>query len=144
MTNYAKSDVAAIEALRCKGYKATPQRIAICRIALQNREHPTAKTIYDRVKKVHPTVSLATVYKTLEVLRELNFIQELDLPESQARFDSCTKPHINLICLQCGNIEDLDDPIASEISKKVSVVSRFQPNRQRIDVYGTCTKCSKV
>ena len=61
-----KSDVAAIEAPD-KGYKATPQRIAICRIALYSREHPTAQSIYNEVKKVHPTVSLATVYKTLQV-----------------------------------------------------------------------------
>jgi Fur family transcriptional regulator, peroxide stress response regulator len=70
-----KSDAATIEALRIKGYKATPQRIAICRIALHSREHPSALSIYDEVKKVHPTVSLATVYKTLQVLRDLDLVQ---------------------------------------------------------------------
>jgi len=139
-----KSDVAAIDALRNKGYKATPQRIAICRIALHSREHPTAQSIYDEVKKVHPTVSLATVYKTLQVLRDLDLIHELNLPKGQARFDSYIKPHINLICLQCGNIEDLDDPTAREISERVSAATKFKPNGQRIDVYGTCPKCGKV
>jgi Fur family transcriptional regulator, peroxide stress response regulator len=133
----------AIEVLRNKGYKATPQRIAICSIAMLSREHPTAKSIYDRIKKVHPTVSLATVYKTLEVLRELNLIQELNFPKGQARFDSYTKPHVNLICLECGNIEDLDDPTAKEISEKVSTSTKFKPSGQRIDIYGTCLKCSK-
>jgi Fur family peroxide stress response transcriptional regulator len=138
-----KSDTAAIEVLRNKGYKATPQRIAICRIAMNSREHPTAKSIYDKVKKVHPTVSLATVYKTLEVLRDLNLIQELNFSKGQARFDSYVKPHVNLICLHCGNIEDLDDPTAREISDRVSVATKFIPNGQRIDVYGVCPKCSK-
>src|ERR1017187_6053469 len=100
MTTSEKSDANTIEALRKKGYKATPQRIAICRIALHSREHPSAQSIYDKVKKVHPTVSLATVYKTLQVLRDLDLIQELNLPESKARFDSYMKPHVNLICTQ--------------------------------------------
>ena len=142
MTTYPKSDASAIETLRSKGYKATPQRIAICRIALHSREHPTAKTIYDRVKKVHPTVSLATVYKTLDVLRDLNLVQELNFPKGQAKFDSYMKPHINLICVKCGNITDVDNSVAEDITKKVAATTKFKPNGQRIDVYGKCQKCS--
>jgi Fur family transcriptional regulator, peroxide stress response regulator len=144
MTFPGKSDATAIEALRNKGYKATPQRVAICRIALHSREHPTAQSIYNEVKKIHSTVSLATVYKTLQVLRDLDLIRELNLPQGQARFDPYIKPHINLICQQCGKIEDLDDPTAREISEKVSAATKFKPNGQRIDVYGICQKCSKV
>jgi Fur family transcriptional regulator, peroxide stress response regulator len=144
MSISGKSDAAAIEALRNKGYKATPQRIAICRIALHSREHPSAQSVYDEVKKVHPTVSLATVYKTLQVLRDLDLIHELSLPQGQARFDPYLKPHVNLICHQCGKIEDLDDPTAREISERVSATTKFKPNGQRIDVYGICQKCNKV
>jgi Fur family peroxide stress response transcriptional regulator len=136
------SDAAAIEALRNKGYKATPQRIAICRIALHSREHPSAQCIYGEVKKLHPTVSLATVYKTLQVLRDLDLIQELNFPRGQARFDSYMNPHINLICLQCGNITDLDDITTKEIASRVTVATKFKPNGQRIDVYGICQECN--
>ena len=87
MTISQKSDASAIEALRGKGYKATPQRIAICRIALNSRDHPSAQQVYHEVKRIHPTVSLATVYKTLEVLRDLDLVQELNFPKGQARFD---------------------------------------------------------
>ena len=142
MNNSQKSDTAAIEALRSKGYKATPQRIAICRIALHSREHPSAQSIYAEVKKMHPTVSLATVYKTLQVIRDLDLIQELNFPQSQARFDSYMKPHVNLICLQCSNITDLDDLTTREIAKRVAAVTKFKPNGQRIDVYGICQKCN--
>ena len=142
MIIYGKSDASAIEALRSKGYKATPQRIAICRIALNSREHPSAQQVYDEVKKIHPTVSLATVYKTMEVLRHLNLVQELNFPEGQARFDSYMNPHINLICLKCGKITDLEDATATEITKKVAAATKFKPNSQRIDVYGICRKCS--
>jgi Fur family peroxide stress response transcriptional regulator len=144
MNNSQKSDAAAIEALRNKGYKATPQRIAICRIAIHSREHPSAQSIYAEVKKVHPTVSLATVYKTLQVLRELNLIQELSFPTGQARFDSYMKPHVNLVCLQCGSIIDLDDLTTGDFVKRVAAATKFKPNGQRIDVYGICQKCSST
>jgi len=136
------SDASAIEALRSKGYKATPQRIAICRFVLNSRDHPSAQRVYDEVKKIHPTVSLATVYKTLGVLKDLNLIQELDLPQGQARFDSYMKPHINLICLQCGHIVDLGDTTAIEITRKVAAAAKFEPRGQRIDVFGICGRCS--
>jgi len=135
------SDASAIKALRSKGYNATPQRIAVCRIALNSREHPSAQQVYSEVKKIHPTVSLATVYKTLEVLKDLDLVQELNLSKGQARFDSYMKPHINLICLKCNNIFDLDDDTAEEIARKVAAATKFKPNGQRIDVYGTCQKC---
>ncbi len=138
-----KSDASAIETLRNKGYKATPQRIAICRIALNSREHPSAQQVYDQVKKIHPTVSLATVYKTLEVLRGLDLVRDLNLPKGQSRFDSYMNPHVNLICLKCTRIIDLDDLISKEITKSVAAATKFKPNGQRIDVYGTCQKCSE-
>jgi Fur family peroxide stress response transcriptional regulator len=144
MITLQKSDASAIEALRSKGYKATPQRIAICRIALNSRKHPSAQQVYDEVKKIHPTVSLATVYKTLEVLRDLNLVQELNFPKGQARFDSYMNPHINLICLKCGKITDLDDFTSKEITTKVVAATKFKPSGQRIDVYGTCQKCSNT
>ena len=142
MTTYLKSDASAIEALRSKGYKATPQRIAISRIALNSRAHPSAQQVYDEVKKIHPTVSLATVYKTLEVLRDIELVQEINFPTGQARFDSYTKPHINLVCVKCGGITDLDDTTAKEITSKVTAATKFKPTGQRIDVYGICQKCS--
>jgi Fur family peroxide stress response transcriptional regulator len=142
MTTHLKSDASVIEALRSKGYKATPQRIAICRIALNSRAHPSAQQVYDEVKKSHPTVSLATVYKTLEVLRDLELVQEINFPKGQARFDSYMNPHINLVCLKCGSIKDLDDMTAQEITRKVAAATKFKPTVQRIDVYGICQKCS--
>ena len=141
MSRSQKSDASIIETLRKKGYKATTQRIAICRFVLHSREHPSAQRIYDEVKKVHPTVSLATVYKTLQILREQDLIQELDLPESKARFDSFMGPHINIVCLQCGNIQDFSDNIAREMVERVTTKADFTRTGQRIDIYGICKTC---
>jgi Fur family peroxide stress response transcriptional regulator len=141
MSNSQKSDEFIIEILRKKGYKATPQRIAICRFVLHSRDHPSAQRVYYEVKKVHPTVSLATVYKTLQILREHGLVQELDLPESQARFDSYVEPHINLICTRCGNIQDFDDKAAREMVERVATKAEFKRTGQRLDIYGVCKTC---
>jgi Fur family peroxide stress response transcriptional regulator len=141
MSRSQRSDASIIETLREKGYKATTQRIAICRFTLHSPDHPSAKRIYDEVKKIHPTVSLATVYKTLQILTEQGLIQELDLPQSQARFDSYVEPHINLICLQCGNIQDFDDNAAQEMIARVTAKAEFARTGQRLDIYGICKKC---
>jgi Fur family peroxide stress response transcriptional regulator len=141
MSRSHKSDASIIETLRKKGYKATPQRIAICRFALHSRDHPTAQRIYDEVREVHPTVSLATVYKTLQILTEHGLAQELDFPENQARFDSYVEPHINLVCLRCGNIQDLDDPAAREMVARITAKAEFTRTGQRLDIYGICKMC---
>jgi Fur family peroxide stress response transcriptional regulator len=141
MSHSQKSDASIIETLRKKGYKATPQRIAICRFALRSRDHPTVQRIYDEARKVHPTVSLATVYKTLQILTEHGLIQELDFPQSQAKFDSYVEPHINLVCLRCGNIQDLDDDAAREIVERMTAKAGFERTGQRLDIYGICKAC---
>jgi len=132
-----------INNLRKMGYKATSQRIAICRLVLSSREHPTAQEIYRNVKRVHPTVSLATVYKTLQVLKELRLIQELPLPQSEARFDSNVSPHLNAVCLQCGNVSDVKDQSLSNVVSRAASKTKFKVTGQRFDLYGVCDKCAR-
>jgi Fur family peroxide stress response transcriptional regulator len=135
------SDASIIEALRKKGYRATSQRIAICRFALDNHEHPSAQRIYREVKRLHPTVSLATVYKTLQVLRELRLVQELPFPQGETRFDSNVTPHFNVICLQCGQVSDMNDRVTREVVAKAASKARFTITGQRLDIYGICERC---
>ena len=141
MSDFKKSDAQIIQALRSKGYKATPQRIAICRFALCSKEHPSAQKVYSEVKKLHPTVSLSTVYKTLQVLKELGMLQELSSSLSQTRFDPNVKLHINLVCLQCGTIQDVDDPVGKELIRRIAGSAEFTVIEHHLDVYGICRKC---
>jgi Fur family peroxide stress response transcriptional regulator len=141
MSRSHKPDALIIKTPRKKGYKATTQRIAICRFALHSRDHPTAQRIYCEVKKVHPTVSLATVYKTLQILTEHDLVQELDLPESQARFDSYVEPHINLVCIRCGKIRDFKDNAAQEMVERAAAKAESTRTRQRLDIYSLCKTC---
>jgi Fur family peroxide stress response transcriptional regulator len=74
----------------------------------------------------------------------LELVQEINFPKGQARFDSYMNPHINLICLKCGTITDLDDITVEEITGKVAAATKFKPTGQRMDVYGICQKCSDI
>ncbi len=141
MSRSQKSDGQIIQALRSKGYKATPQRIAVCRFALSSKEHPSARKVYSEVKKIHPTVSLSTVYKTLHILKELGMLQELSSSLSQTRFDPNVKLHLNLVCLQCGTISDVDDPVGEELIRTLTGAAEFTVTEHHLDVYGVCRKC---
>jgi Fur family peroxide stress response transcriptional regulator len=137
------SDASITKALRKKGYKATTQRIAICGLALSSREHRTAREIYREVKTLHPTVSLATVYNTLQVLRELNLVQELAFPQGESKFDSNLTPHVNVVCLRCGTVRDVNDRAVQDVVARVASRTRFAVAKQRFDIYGTCEKCAR-
>ncbi len=143
MDSTEKLDASIIKALRGKGYKATPQRIAISRFTLSSKDHPTAQRIYSEVRRVYPTVSLATVYKTIQILKSAGLIQEMSSSQGQTRFDSDIKPHINLVCLKCGSIEDWEDSILSEIIAKAAAVTNFTATGQSFDVYGICQSCER-
>jgi Fur family peroxide stress response transcriptional regulator len=140
--NLPPTDLEIISAFRSKGFRATSQRIAICRNVLSSREHPTAQRIYENVKKVHPTVSLATVYKTLRVLAELNLVHDLSLKQGDTRFDPYVEPHLNLICERCGIIRDINDGRLKDMIERAVKQAKFSPSGQRFVIYGFCEKCS--
>jgi len=144
MLSSENMDASIIRAFRGKGYKATPQRIAIARFILHSREHPSAQIAYQSVKKVYPTVSLATVYKTIKVLKDCGLVLELNLPQVDARFDPNTQPHAHLFCLQCGSISDWMDPIITKLVDRISKDESFKVSGSSLDINGICKTCSRM
>jgi Fur family peroxide stress response transcriptional regulator len=142
MTLEMQPKVSVIDALRRNGFKATPQRIAICNFALGSRDHPTAQEIHGEVKKVYPTVSLTTVYKTLQVLKQLHLIQELAFSGGE-RFDSHMEPHINVMCVRCGEVLDINDQSTRDMVDRAAAKTKYTFTEQRFDIYGICAKCNE-
>lgn len=136
-------DSMIIKALRGKGYKATPQRIAICRFSLYSHEHPTAQRIYSEVKKTYPTVSLATVYNTIQILKDIGLLREVSLSRDETRFDPNMEPHAHLVCLRCNSISDWVSPLILETMKNVAIEADFIPKGQNFDIFGLCRNCHK-
>ena len=95
------------------------------------------------MKKLHPTVSVATVYKTLRILKELRLVQELPLSQGETRFDSNVSPHLNVLCLQCGTVSDVNDQTIRNVVGRAASRIKFTVTAQRFDVYGLCEKCAR-
>lgn len=130
-----------IEVLHNNGFKATPQRIEILNILTESHTHPTVNEVYQKVKKKFPTISPATVYKTVQVLKEARKVQELTFYDEKTRLDANMEPHINLVCLRCKKITDHQDLKVIDFVQYHSKKSAFKNERQRIDFYGICKQC---
>lgn len=128
-----------VAALRASGYRITPQRLAIAGIIAEDSSHPTVEQVFDHVAKRFPTTSLATVYKTLDTLRDVNEVHELDFSDGR-RYGAATKPHAHLVCRNCGAVEDHEFNIPRLI-KRADEQSTFTVTDARVDFYGLCAAC---
>lgn len=131
------------EKLRESGFKLTPQRIAIANYLKGNTYHPTAARIYDDLKPQHPSMSMATVYNTLNTMVELGLVHEHKLSKDQVHYDPDLSPHHHFICRECKTVIDI--PESGPLPK---VVRDFQSKtKNRVDsaslvLTGICTHCS--
>ena len=129
-----------VNSLREEGFRITPQRIAIVEYLLKTEEHPSAEHIHKIVQNKYPMVSLSTVYKTLDLLREKKLVNEIKL-EGEARFDAHTDEHINLVCMNCGKIDDIDEDSLKEIQTKVARKSKYMILKSNFELFGYCNNC---
>jgi Fur family peroxide stress response transcriptional regulator len=127
--------------LRENGYKVTPQRLAICQEVLSSEDHPTAEQIFEKVSKQHPTISITTIYHTLNMLMKLNLVSELGFNNQSSRFDPNTAVHVNVICQQCNKIWDYKSEAIENQWAHIIAKMKVNPIGQRLDVYVICEDC---
>ena len=132
-----------IGSLREKGLKITPQRLAIFKILKDNKSHPCAEEIYLKVRKEFPTISLATVYQTLDTLENIGGIRVLRFDKKRTRYDADLSPHHHLICVKCKKIMDLQYDFSKTLKLPRSVNNRFQVNEFKVLFYGICEVCKR-
>jgi Fur family transcriptional regulator, peroxide stress response regulator len=127
--------------LKAHNFRITPQRLAVLTILAASEDHPSVERIFEQVKKDFPTTSLATIYKTIAVLKELNEVLEISFAES-SRFDGQKPyPHPHVICLKCKKILDPDLLGIRELTEEAAQRTGFQINTHRLDFFGTCPEC---
>ncbi len=127
--------------LREKGLKVTPQRIAVYNMLLHTHEHPNAETIYRTLEATNPTMSLATVYKTLDYFKQLRLVQELNVGEGSARYDAIVCCHPHTVCTCCGAVTDLENVELTDLHSKLSTPLDFEVECEQLILYGKCAKC---
>lgn len=128
--------------LKAKGLRLTPQRVAIVRALVERRDHPTVEQLHKAILAEFPTTSLATVYKTIHLLKEHGEVLELGFGELGSRYDGRRpEPHPHLICTRCGAILDPDCQGLDELVERLAKETGFSVATHRFDLFGLCASC---
>jgi len=134
------------EFLARKGLKSTRQREIILDEFLRSTAHPSTEELYLRVRKKHPNIGYATVYRTLKLFAECGIAEERHFGDGQTRYESSTaeEHHDHLICTICSRIIEFEDPHIEELQDLVARKHRFEIAHHRLEIYGRCEECRKA
>ena len=132
-----------ITALRESNYRLTPQRVELVRLIASSEGHPSAAQLYARVKRQFPTMSQATVYKTLALLKDMGQVLEIELRDDKHYDGNRLQSHPHLICIKCNKIIDGEVSLDQESMRKMEEASGFSILRSQILLYGLCPDCKK-
>lgn len=124
--------------------RMTKQRKVILDVLKSTTSHPTADWIYERVKKKIPNISLGTVYRNLNILKEMGKILELNYGSSFSRYDGNPENHYHFRCYKCGRVYDIDIPVDHGIEKQVAESTGFEVESHRLEFYGICKECKEL
>ena len=128
------------EAFRAKGLKITPQRQSIFRALSRSTRHPAAEEVYETVRAEMPSISLRTVYQTLNDLSAMGEIHAVDVGTGSTRFDPNLDPHHHLVCERCGRIEDLRTAF-TDVQLPADQLAGFTVTSTEVVFRGRCASC---
>jgi Fe2+ or Zn2+ uptake regulation protein len=133
---------ASNEMLRKRGYRLTPQRFMIMSVIQEANQHLSVEEIAERVQERNPYVSLSTVYRTLELLRELGLVRENRLPGEQPRYEIAEgTAHHHLVCRSCRTIIHLDEHLLGNLPEKLQEEHHFYGLTLDLVASGYCNTC---
>jgi Fur family peroxide stress response transcriptional regulator len=133
-----------VGSLRSQGHRLTPQRMAVLRILAESSAHPSAQDIYRQVQVDFPMTSLATVYKTITLLKEMGQVLELGFSDASSRYDGRQNTfHPHLICVHCKTIVDWESDVLSDLAWQVAQTSGYKIVGHRLDLLGLCPDCQE-
>jgi Fur family ferric uptake transcriptional regulator/Fur family peroxide stress response transcriptional regulator len=128
-----------ITLLKANDLKATIQRTSILK-SIDHAGHISIDEIYEDVRELHPTLSLATIYKNIILMQENSVIIEVPMNGEKSKYELKKDDHIHLICQVCGTIQDR--AITSQ-AQEVLTIDNFQLNHAQINLYGHCQTCQQ-
>ena len=128
-----------ITLLKENDLKATIQRTSILK-SIDHAGHISIDDIYEDVKELHPTLSLATIYKNIILMQKKHVIVEVPMNGEKSKYELIKDDHIHLICQACGDIKDTE---ITEQAQEALVIENFKLSSSQINLYGLCKKCQK-
>jgi Fe2+ or Zn2+ uptake regulation protein len=130
------------EAFREAGRRLTSQRRLILDVLKESEEHLEADAVHDRAKKRAPGLSLATVYRTLALLKEMEFVEEHRLGEGHSHYEAVQEePHYHFTCRCCGQVIEFDTPLVAEIKRELCERKDIQVTTAHLHLTGYCREC---
>lgn len=129
-----------VQTLKAKRLRVTPQRFAVYANLLARTDHPTAEQIMNDLNQDAPISSQATIYNSLQALREAGLIREVSLGESVCRYDANLDLHHHFRCQVCGAIEDVPWDVFQEIDAS-RLRSGLQVDKVEVTIHGVCGTC---
>ena len=127
-----------------QGYRLTPQRIMILSALENSDNHISAEEIYSQIVAKYPNVNISTVYRTLELLKQLGLVTETDLGEGRVRYHTAEKGHHHhLVCRECGAIIDLDEALLAPLKLALLREYKFSADLKHLAIMGRCVNCNK-
>jgi Fe2+ or Zn2+ uptake regulation protein len=130
------------ESLHSSGRRVTRQRRLVMQVLQENPGHLEVEAVYSLAKARNPKISLATVYRTLAVLKEIGLVKDHALGESHAHFEAAPeKPHYHFTCLKCGQVIEFDAPQVKQVAQSLSEREGLQVTDVHLFLSGYCAKC---
>jgi len=128
--------------LKDHDFRITPQRLAVLKVLAASEGHPSVERIYESVRSQFPTTSIATIYKTVALLKQENEVIEISFPDGSNRYDGNKPyPHPHLICTRCKKIIDPDLSSLEDLAREVTKETGFHITTHRVDFFGVCREC---
>jgi len=130
--------------LQAEGKRMTSQRALLLRIIQGSSGHLDADEIYRQAREHDPRISLSTVYRTLNLLKELDLVEELHLDEEHHHYEMAADTvHHHLVCAECGRIVEFQSPLLDELGAELEQEHGFALQRLQIDALGRCQECQR-
>lgn len=131
-----------VRKIRESNHKLTPQRLAVARVLAKSEGHPCVEGIHAQLKEDFPTMSLATVYRNVMLIKSLGEVLEIGFPEGGNRYDGNKPyPHPHAICVRCNKILDPELSSLQDLTREVMDAIGFQILTHRLDFFGVCGEC---
>lgn len=123
------------------GYRLTAPRRAVLEVMEGEQGHLSCAEVLRRGQRICPSLSRATVYRTLEILTELGLLRPLHLGERASQVACVEGGHHHLLCLECGNVIHFDDCVVEQIEEAVAARMGFRIRSHLLEFYGVCREC---
>jgi Fur family ferric uptake transcriptional regulator len=125
-----------------KGYRLTPQRIMVVDALHSVESHISAEEIFGKLKEKYPYAKISTVYRTLELLKELGLAAEIEIGDGIARYHAREhSKHHHLICNKCAKTIELPEADLQPLSASLIKNHKFKADVRHLAIFGLCSKC---